>query len=434
MKFIYSLVEQVGKLFDPKKKGIFSPFYYLFEAFETFLFIKPVKATGTVHVRDAIDYKRMMMCVVYALMPCVIMAMYNTGYQANLVISKLGIGADQIASVIPGWRGPALAWINSVYNFGYDPNNILACLVHGALYFLPMYIVSMVAGGLWEVLFALVRKHEINEGFFVTGLLFPLTLPPATPLWMVAIGISFGVVVGKEVFGGTGRNFLNPALVARAYLFFAHATSMSGNTVWTAVNWTAVKELTAAAKADAISGATPLALGMDPVTGGVKAITAAGYTWFDAFIGRIPGSIGETSTAACLIGMVMLLAFGIASWRIMLSMTLSASAVALLFNFINSETNAAFSVAPHWHIVLGGFALGMVFMATDPVTSAMTKLGQFIYGSLIGAVVLIVRVLNPAYPEGVMLAILLGNLTAPTIDYYIVKANIKRRLRRQQTT
>ncbi|MGL6227289.1 MAG: NADH:ubiquinone reductase (Na(+)-transporting) subunit B [Thermoguttaceae bacterium] len=422
MNFLYKIVTKIGETFDPKKKGMFSPLYPLYEAFESFLFVQPKKTTGTVHVRDALDFKRMMMCVVYSLIPCVIMAMYNTGYQANLIMQKAGLTA------VPGWRGNVLDLLNQyVFDFGYDPNNILACLVHGAMYFLPAYIVCMIVGGLWEVLFAIVRKHEINEGFFVTGLLFPLTLPPSIPLWQVATGISFGVILGKEVFGGTGRNFLNPALAGRAYLFFAHATSISGNSVWTAVDWKAVRD---ANLPDAMSGATPLSLAMDPVNGGVRAMTTAGYSWFEAAIGRIPGSMGETSTIACLIGMVMLLAFGIASWRIMLSMSIGAAVLAMFFNQLSSETNAALSVGLHWHLVLGGFAFGMVFMATDPVTSSMTRIGQYVYGFVIGALVLIVRVLNPAYPEGVMLAILLGNVLAPLIDYYVVRGNIKRRLSR----
>lgn len=430
MKFLYNLVQKVGEHFDPQKKGVFSVFHPLFEALETFLFVKPKRTEGSVHVRDAIDYKRMMMHVCYALIPCVIAAIYNTGYQANLIMEKAGL------TEAPGWRGWVMTHINTFaenyYPLGFDPSNILACLVHGALYFLPIYIVCMVVGGLWEVLFAIVHKHDVNEGFFVTGLLFPLTLPATIPLWQVAIGISFGVVVGKEIFGGTGRNFFNPALTGRVYLFFAHALQISGDSVWAAVDWDEVKANTTAQGIDAISGATPLSVAMNTNhdQGGMIGLAQSGYTWMDSFIGRIPGSMGETSTLACLIGMVMLLAFGIASWRIMLSMTLGACALILTLNQIGSDTNAAFAVPVYWHLVLGGFAFGAIFMATDPVTSSMTHMGQYIYGAIIGILVIVIRVLNPAYPEGVMLAILLGNVCAPLIDYYIVKANIQRRAAR----
>jgi len=271
-------------------------------------------------------------------------------------------------------------------------------------------------GGFWEVLFASIRRHEINEGFFVTSILFSLIVPPDIPLWQAALGISFGVVVGKEVFGGTGKNFLNPALTGRAFLFFAYAPQISGDAVWTAV--------------DGFSGATSLsqlaAAGL-PV---LSSATGQELTWMDAFIGREQGSIGETSALAIMIGGALLLITRIASWRIMLGMFLGMVAFSTLLNMVGSDTNSFFATPWYWHLVLGGFAFGMVFMATDPVSASMTNTGKWIYGALIGVMTVMIRVLNPAYPEGVMLAILFGNLFAPLIDYVVVRANIKRRLAR----
>ncbi|MDD8051035.1 MAG: NADH:ubiquinone reductase (Na(+)-transporting) subunit B, partial [Verrucomicrobiota bacterium] len=330
---------------------------------------------------------------------CVLMAMFNVGLQANTAMQQMGIEAA------PGWRGLILGWIGG----GYSPSNIWSNLVHGALYFLPVYIVTMAVGGFWEVLFAMVRKHEVNEGLFVTGLLFPLTLPPTIPLWQVAIGITFGVVIAKEVFGGTGMNFLNPALAARAFLFFAYPAQISGDAVWTAV--------------DGFSGATALGIG---ALEGLEGITQQ-ITWWQAFVGTIQGSMGETSTLAALLGAVLLIVTGIGSWRIMLSMVLGAVGFAALLFAMGSPTNPMFGVPPHWHLVLGGFAFGTIFMATDPVSASFTQRGQWVYGFLIGVLVIMVRVINPAYPEGTMLAILLGNAFAPLIDYYVVKGNIKRR-------
>ena len=267
-----------------------------------------------------------------------------------------------------------------------------------------------IAGGFWEVIFATVRKHEINEGFLVTGLLFPLTLPPTIPLWQVAVGISFGVVIGKEVFGGTGMNFLNPALTARAFLFFAYPAEMSGE-IWTAV--------------DGFSGATPLGVLAELGPSGVD------ITWSQAFWGTIPGSMGETSTVACLIGALILVMTGVGSWRIMLGMLVGGLFLSsLLFALAGPNSPGMFHVSPMWHFVLGGFAFGMVFMATDPVSGSMTMKGKFVYGFVIGVMSILVRSLNPAFPEGVMLSILFGNVFAPLIDHFVVKSNIKRRLNR----
>ncbi|MGL4943578.1 MAG: NADH:ubiquinone reductase (Na(+)-transporting) subunit B [Thermoguttaceae bacterium] len=408
MQFLHKIFEWLHPHFDKEAGGKLWRLHSFYEATETFVFVERVTTRGSVHLRDAVDYKRIMMAVVYSLIPCTLMAMYNVGYQANVAMREVGL------TQLNGLYGMLFSLIGKVIPLGFDPNNIVDCFVHGAIYFLPVYITTMVVGGMWEMAFAAIRGHDVNEGFFVTGLLFPLTLPPTIPLWQVAVGISFGVVIGKEVFGGTGRNFLNPALVGRAYLFFAHAAGISGNSVWVAC--------------DGFSHATPLTQAM---SGGTSAISAS---FFEAFIGRIPGSMGETSTLACIVGLLMLWYFGVASLRITFSMLLSAAVVACLFNSFAGETSLAMQVPAHWHLVLGGLAFAAVFMATDPVTASMTGLGKIIYGVLVGTMVMIVRVMNPAYPEGAMLAILFGNMTAPLIDWFIVQANIRRRRARVEST
>lgn len=382
-----------------EKGGKFEKFYPVYEMVDTFLFTPGEVTHRCAHVRDGLDLKRMMMTVAWALGPCILMALYNTGYQANLAISKIGV-LEQ-------------TWRLSLYQglgFGFDPNDCFGNLVHGVLYFLPIFLVTNIVGGLWEVLFATIRKHEINEGFLVTGLLFPLTLPPTIPLWQVAIGISFGVVFGKEIYGGTGKNFLNPALTARAFLFFAYPAQISGDAVWVA--------------ADGFTSATSLSRWAE---GGLNNLN---ITWDQAFYGLIPGSMGETSTLACLLGAAFLVLTQIGSWRIMVSVILSSAFFAFLFNCIGSATNPMFSMTPAWHFVLGGFAFGTVFMATDPVSAAMTFCGQYVYGALIGLMIILIRVVNPAFPEGTMLAILFGNVFAPLIDYFVVNATIKRRKQR----
>ena len=301
---------------------------------------------------------------------------------------------------------------------GYSASSPVANLVHGALYFLPLYIVTMVVGLSWEVLFAIVRKVEVNEGFFVTGILFPLILPPTTPLWQAALGISFGVVIAKEVFGGTGMNFINPALAARAFLFFAYPGEISGDKVWSAVP--------AGAAVDGYSGATLL--------GQMRVMTqpfeSAGFSWWNAFLGFEPGSMGETSALACLIGAVIIAVTKVGSWRTMTAVALGTIAMALVFNAIGSSTNPWFGVPFWWHMVLGGWAFGTAFMATDPVTSPFSEKGKWVYGVMIGALVVLIRIVNPAYPESMMLVILFMNVMAPVIDYFFVKANITRRKRR----
>jgi len=398
MRPLRYLLDRIAPWFD--KGGKLEKLYPLFEVTDSFFYTPARPTIGSCQVRDAIDFKRMMMIVVIAVTPCALMAMYNTGLQANRAMEAMGISAAS------GWHGEVLGWLG----VGYDPANLLACFVHGALYFLPVYIVTMVVGGSWEVLFALVRRHEVNEGFFVTGILFPLTLPPTIPLWQVAAGITFGVVIGKEIYGGTGRNFLNPALTARAFLFFAYPTAICGSQVWTAV--------------DGFSGATPLGALAEQ---GMKGIEAIHVTWSEAFLGTIQGSMGETSVVACLIGAAILLICRVASWRIMLSMLLGFLGLATVVWAAGSQTNPAFQMPPYWHLVVGGFAFGLVFMATDPVSAAITPVGQWIYGGLIGAMVILVRVVNMGFPEGVMLAILFGNVFAPLVDHYVVQANIRRR-------
>ena len=382
------------------KGGRFEKFHALYEMVDTFLFTPPDVTALAPHVRDAIDLKRVMSYVVVATFPCVLMALWNTGYQANLALADMGI------AVPAGWRGELLALLG----IGFDPGSVWANMWHGLLYFLPIYAVTMAVGGAWEVLFAAVRNHEINEGFFVTSMLYSLILPPTIPLWQVALGISFGVVIGKEVFGGTGKNFLNPALTGRAFLFFAYPAQMSGDAVWTAV--------------DGFSGATPLGLS---ALGGVDAITADHVSWMDAFLGSIQGSIGSTSTLACLLGAVFLIYTGIASYRIIFGVFIGMVATALLLNAIGSDTNPMFAMPWYWHLVLGGFAFGMVFMATDPVTAAMTDAGRWIFGFLIGFMTVLIRVVNPAFPEGIMLAILFANMFAPLIDFCVMQVNIRRR-------
>jgi Na+-transporting NADH:ubiquinone oxidoreductase subunit B len=286
-------------------------------------------------------------------------------------------------------------------------------VAYGAMFYVPIYMVVFVVGALWEVAIATIRGHEVNEGFFVTSILFSLIVPASLPLWQAALGISFGVVIGKEIFGGTGKNFLNPALTGRAFLFFAYPAEISGDAVWTAV--------------DGFSGATPLGIA---ALQGMEGVTTTGFTWMDAFLGKMQGSVGETSTLAIFMGGAILLITKIASWRIVAGVMLGMIATALMFNSLGSDTNPMFSMPWYWHLVLGGFAFGMVYMATDPVSAAMTNTGKWWYGALIGVMCVLIRVVNPAFPEGMMLAILFANLFAPLIDWQVVRSNVKRRLAR----
>ena len=387
-----------------EKGGRYEKWYALYEAVDTF-FYRPGSVTrSTAHVRDGIDLKRIMITVWLCTFPAMFFGIWNIGFQANSIMA----GNPELLAAQEGWRFGLIGMLG-----GFDPNSLWDCFIQGAAYFLPVYLTTFIVGGFWEVLFASIRRHEVNEGFFVTSVLFALTLPPDIPLWQVALGISFGVVIGKEVFGGTGKNFLNPALVGRAFLFFAYPADMSGDMVWTSV--------------DGYAGATTLSVA---AAGGMEQVMANGPTWWSAFVGLEQGSMGETSTLAIFIGGAFLLLTKIASWRIVSGVLLGMIATSMLFNSIGSDTNPMFAMPWYWHLVVGGFAFGMIFMATDPVSASMTNTGKWIFGALIGLMVVLIRVVNPAFPEGMMLAILFANLCAPLIDHFVVQANIKRRIAR----
>lgn len=382
------------------KGGKWERYFPLYEMVESFIYTPKTVTTMAPHARAHIDMKRIMTYVVIATIPCILFGWYNTGYQVNSAIAIHGES---------GWR----AAIVSFLGVGFDPGNLLGNMFHGALYFFPIYITTLIAGGFWEVVFATVRRHEVNEGFLVTSMLYTLIMPPDVPLWQVALGISFGVVIGKEVFGGTGKNFLNPALVGRAFLYFAYPAQMSGDAIWTPV--------------DGFSGATALAIS---ASDGYQTLSSQGITWMDAFVGTIQGCLGETSTIACLIGLAFLLITKIANWRLIVGCLAGMIGFSLLLNMVGSDTNPMFAMPWYWHLVIGGYAFGLAFMVTEPVSASHTNLGRFYYGALIGIMVVLIRVLNPAFPEGMMLAILFGNVFAPLIDYFVVQANIRRRAKR----
>tara|TARA_R110001583_G_scaffold149550_1_gene301634 strand:- start:4 stop:1215 length:1212 start_codon:yes stop_codon:yes gene_type:complete len=399
-----SMLDSAAPHFE--KGGKFEKMYPLYEAIDTGLYSPPNVTNNTSHVRDGIDLKRIMITVWMCTFPAMFFGMYNIGLQANDAIAA-GAG-----TAMEGWREMLIALLGGS---AHNAASIWDNFVYGAAYFLPVYAVTFIVGGFWEVLFATIRKHEVNEGFFVTSVLFALTLPPSIPLWQVALGISFGVVIGKEVFGGTGKNFLNPALTGRAFLFFAYPANMSGNAVWTA--------------ADGYTGATALGMAAE---GGVDNVVQGGISWMDSFLGFIPGSMGEVSTLAIMIGGSVLLIMNIASWRIVAGVMIGMVATSLLLNNIGSDTNPMFALPWYWHLVVGGFAFGMFFMATDPVSASMTNKSKWYYGGLIGFMVVLIRVINPAFPEGMMLAILFANLFAPLFDHFVVQANMKRRIARVQ--
>lgn len=399
MRALRSLLDRLGAPF--MKGGPLERFHTLYDAGDTFLYSTAYTTTDGPHVRDAIDQKRVMMVVVVALLPCILMAMFNTGYQAFLTVEQGG-------TLLGSWQAAAYRALGLTISSG----SVVGCLVYGALHFLPVLFVTFLIGGALEAVFAVVRGHEINEGFLVTGMLIPLTLPATIPLWQVGLGTAFGVVIGKEIFGGTGMNFLNPALVARAFLFFAYPAQISGN-VWVA-----------AVPADGRSGATWLSSYAEG-NGHLPDLTFA-----DAFVGLIPGSMGETSTLAVLLGAAVLLLTRIGAWQTMLGVLVGTGVTAIGLTAIGSATNPMLNLPWYWHFVLGGWAFGTVFMATDPVSSAFTATGKLVYGFLIGFLCVLIRCVNPAYPEGMMLAILFMNMFAPLIDHVVVRANIKRRAAR----
>ena len=375
-----SLLDSVKDQFE--KGGKYEKFFPLYDALDTFLYTPSTVTPSAPHVRDSIDLKRSMIFVVIAMVPAILFGIFNIGYQDD------------------------------------STRTIADNFVFGLYYALPIIAISYAVGGICEVLFAIIRKHEVNEGFLVTGMLIPLTMPPDIPLWMVAVATAFGVIIGKEIFGGTGYNIFNPALTARAFIYFAYPSEISGDLVWTV---------------DGVSTATPLlqaasTQGSDSLT----LLSSANYTFEQMFLGLIPGSIGETSTLACLIGAGFLLVTKVANWRIMLGMTLGMIVTSIIFMFLSPySTNPMLSLPPHYHFVMGSFAFGMVFMATEPVTASHTNKGRWFYGIIIGVMTVIIRSINPAYPEGVMLAILFANAFAPLIDYFVLQENIKRRLLRK---
>jgi Na+-transporting NADH:ubiquinone oxidoreductase subunit B len=402
MKFLRDLHDKADPLFA--RGGPLEKYFALWEAHDTAMFT-PGEVTRTApHVRDGLDLKRMMITVVVALVPCILFAMYNTGHQAMAAIAQGAAPLDDVRMAL--WQALALP---------FDPAEPVLCILFGALYFVPVLVAGFLVGGIVEVGGAIIRGHEVNEGFLVTGMLLPLTLPPTIPLWMVMLGTAFGLIFGKEVFGGTGMNFLNPALTARAFLFFAYPAWMSGDAPWIAADFVNV---------DSFSGATWLAqAAVDPT-----ALDRA--SWSDAFLGFVPGSMGETSALCCLLGLAILLITRVGAWQTVVGVVLGTIGLSALLNTLGSGTNPMFAIPFWWHMVLGGWMFGMVFMATDPVSSAFTGVGRLFYGLGIGLLAVLIRVVNPAYPEGMMLAILFMNMFAPLIDHFVVQANVKRRLAR----
>ncbi|MFZ4726313.1 MAG: NADH:ubiquinone reductase (Na(+)-transporting) subunit B [Paludibacter sp.] len=395
MKSLRNLIDKVKPHFE--KGGKLEKLHSVFDGFETFLYVPNTTSKSGSHIHDAIDTKRTMVVVIIALIPALLFGMYNTGYQHYLAIGE---------------------------TVGH-----ISCFLFGFLAVLPFIIVSYTVGLGIEFAIAQVKGHEIQEGFLVTGFLIPLIIPVDTPLWMVAVATAFAVIFAKEVFGGTGMNIFNVALITRAFLFFAYPTYMSGDTVWVRIG--SSFGFGGGSAVDGFTGATPLSQVATSITKHAYVTDTMGNSigFFDGFFGLIPGSIGETSVVAISIGAFILLISGIASWKTMLSVFVGGGLMAYIFNLIGPDTAAA-HFPWYNHLVFGGFAFGAVFMATDPVTSARTEIGKYIYGFLIGCMAIIIRVLNPGYPEGMMLAILLMNIFAPLIDYFVVEANIKRRLKR----
>ena len=382
-QLLKGLLERVEPLFE--KGGKLEKLYPAYDAFATLAFVLPNRTHAGAHIRDDFDSKRMMVTVILALIPCTLVGIFNIGFQR-----MLAMGVE-----------PAFA----------------PAVVQGLIRFLPILIVTYAVGLGWEFLFAVIRRHEVSEGFLVSGFLVALIVPPSIPLWQLAVATTFGVIIGKEIFGGTGMNIFNPALVVRAFLFFAYPAQISGDRVWVAM--------------DGYAAASPLAVVAEGTEAPIVDVLAAqGVTWWNSFIGLIPGSIGETSTLAILLGIGLLLITGVGSWRIMVSMLVGGVLMAGILNLAAPHPGHFLALPIHYHLTLGGFAFGLAYMATDPVSAAATDTGKLIYGFLCGVLSILVRILNPAFPEGVMLAILFMNMFAPLIDHFVVRGNIKKRLAR----
>jgi Na+-transporting NADH:ubiquinone oxidoreductase subunit B len=399
VKFLRNIFDNAHKTLNSSEKT--KKFFPLVDAFDTLMFTPNHVTNKGSHVRDAMDLKRTMMLVIIALVPCLLFGIYNTGYQHYRVLGEL--------EIISFWE----------------------IILKGALVVLPLVVVSYGAGLFVEFIFAIKNGHTVQEGFLVSGMLIPLCMPADVPLWMVAVATIFAVVIGKEVFGGTGMNILNVALTARAFLFFAHPTKMSGNEVWV----TGFSEMKSGGLVDSSSGATALGdlasfMQDTPALENTQAFQAK-YSFIDCFLGFIPGSVGETSALMCLIGAALLLWTGIASWRVIGSFFIGGFVMATILNLVGG--NGYFELPALHQLMIGGFMFGMVFMATDPVTAAHTNAGKFVYGFLGGFLGILIRMVNPAYPEGIMLAILIANVFAPLIDHVVIQSNINKRLKRLKT-
>ena len=403
--WLRSVNESIKPRFMPG--GTQAKWFPIYDAIENFIFSSTHKTTNPIHVRDSIDIQRIMVIVWLAAFPAMFFGMYNIGNQTLDYLALVGSANTN-------------DWHHVLINFvGYSNDSFLTKMWVGAVYFVPIYAVTFAVGILWEILFAVVRKHEINEGLFVSSILFALSCPPDLPLWQAAMGITFGIVIGKEVFGVTVKIFLNPALTGPACLDFAYPSQLSGDKVWIAgLSDTGVTP-------EGFSGATPLGYAAE---GGLQGLSD-NFSWFDAFIGNIPGSVGETSIIAIGIAALILLATGVASYRIILGTFIGMIVMSSILNIVGSDTNPMFQVPWYWHFVIGSFAFGLVFMATEPVSGSGTDAGRWIYGALIGVTVVLIRVINPAFPEGMMLAILFANLFAPVIDHIVVSNNIAKRKR-----
>ena len=388
MNWLLKLLLKVRPNFE--EGGRFRYFWAIYEATETILFSTDERTKSGPHIRDHLDIKRVMILVVVALLPCYVFGMFNVGYQAALA------------------NGESRLWWENAFT--------------GFKIILPIIIITFISGAFWEIFFAVVRKHEISEGFLVTCALIPLVMPPTIPLWQVSVATTFGIVIGKEIFGGVGMNIFNPALVARAFIFFAYPGDISGDKVWIL-------------GPDGYSGATALAVPAatqnEQAIPLLNSVTQFDFSWINMFLGWIPGSVGETSKLIIIIGAIFLIITGIASWRVMVGAVIGLISTSFLTNILALySTNSMLTIPPHYHLVMGSFAFGITFMATEPVTGAHTDTGRWIYGICIGVLTVIIRAINPAYPEGVMLAILLMNAFASLIDYFVVRSNIRNRMKR----